>query len=85
MNPILQQFHSRKASQQQQNNNIDNLMSDIQSGKINPQQEVLNYVKSMNPLQRMALKSTMPMISKLGKKFGVTDSEIQDFQRALNL
>ena len=85
MNPILQQFHSRKASQQQQNNNMDNLMSDIQSGKINPQQEVLNYVKSMNPLQRMALKSTMPMISKLGKKFGVTDSEIQDFQRALNL
>lgn len=85
MNPILQQFHSRKASQQQQNNNMDNLMSDIQSGKINPQQEVLNYVKSMNPLQRMALKSTMPMIGKLGKKFGVTDSEIQDFQRALNL
>ena len=85
MNPILQQFHSRKASQQQQNNNMDNLMSDIQSGKINPQQEVLNYVKSMNLLQRMALKSTMPMISKLGKKFGVTDSEIQDFQRALNL
>jgi len=82
MNPILRQFQKNKAPK---NNGIDSVLADIQSGKIDPQEEVLKRMQSLNPLQKRALKAAMPMLGRVGKKFGATDNDIQAIQQALQL
>ena len=81
MNPILRQFQKNKTP----TNNVDSVISDIQSGKIDPQEEVLRRMQTLNPLQKRALKAAMPMLGRVGKKFGATDDDIQAIQQALNL
>ena len=83
MNPILQQFQKNKNPAPK--NNLDGMLADIQSGKIDPQEEVLRRVQTLNPLQKRALKAAMPMLGRVGKKFGATDDDIQAIQQALNL
>ncbi len=82
MNPILRQFQKNKAPK---NNGVDRILADIQSGKIDPQEEVLKRMQSLNPLQKQALKAAMPMLGRVGKKFGATDNDIQAIQQALQL
>ncbi len=83
MNPILRQIQKNKNSSS--NNGVDRVLADIQSGKIDPQEEVLKRMQSLNPLQKQALKAAMPMLGRVGKKFGATDNDIQAIQQALQL
>jgi len=83
MNPILQQF--QKTNNLSSSNGIDSVLADIQSGKIDPQEEVLKRMQTLNPLQKRALKAALPMLSRVGKKFGATDNDIQAIQQALQL
>ena len=83
MNPILRQIQKNKNSSS--NNGVDSVLADIQSGKIDPQEEVLKRMQSLNPLQKRALKAALPMLGRVGKKFGATDNDIQAIQQALQL
>lgn len=83
MNPILNLV--RRQNQPVNplpNNNRDNLQSvveKIKSGKLDAKQQSFEMLKSLTPQQKVAIRQMIPQIKKLGKAFGVSDDNIDNF------
>lgn len=84
MNPILQHL-KRQAPQQgnQRNENVTSLIEGIKNGSIDPKEEALRRLANSSPQMKAKLKMALPMLGALAKKYGIADSEIQSFSKAV--
>lgn len=86
MNPILNllkkqspasQFH--KFTSNASRENLQQMVSDLKAGKIDPKQTALGFLKNLNSQQKSALIQMLPQLKILGKTFGASDSSIKEF------
>lgn len=74
----------RVNSKTQINNDVQSIVNDLKSGKVDAKQSSLDIIKGMSPQQRVAIRQMLPQITKLGKAFGVSDEQIERFTKELN-
>ena len=85
MNPILNLMKNQKVNSRTQTaNNVQSVVSDLKSGKVDAKQSSLDIIKKMSPQQRIAIRQMLPQIAKLGKAFGASDEQIECFTKELN-
>lgn len=83
MNPILRMLKPSKGSQSKTNADLFQLVNDVKSGKVDPKQKSLDIIKSMTSEQKQAINQILPNFLKLGKVFGVSDKNINQFTTEL--
>lgn len=85
MNPILNLMKNQKTNNRvKTTNNVQSMVNDLKSGKVDAKQSSLDIIKKMSPQQRIAIRQMLPQITKLGKAFGVSDEQIERFTKELN-
>ena len=78
MNPIMTML---KVSNAPQSNKLNSLIEQLKSGKLNAREKSLEQLKSLSPQQLQAVKQLLPKITQLGKIFGVSEENIQSFEK----
>lgn len=68
----------------QATNDVQSMVSELKSGKVDAKQSSLDIIKKMSPQQRIAIRQMLPQITKLGKAFGASDEQIERFTKELN-
>ena len=74
---------SPSRGQQSKNSELFQLVNDVKAGKIDTKQRSIEMLQSMTAEQKQAINQMLPNILKLGKAFGVSDSNIQSFSNEL--
>ena len=74
---------SPSKGQQSKNNELFQLVNDVKAGKIDTKQRSIEMLQSMTAEQKQAINQMLPNILKLGKAFGISDSNIQSFSNEL--
>ena len=77
-NPLLQSLN-RQQQQTQGNANVSQIISDIQTGRINPRTKVMEMLNT-NPGLRAFVKTAMPRITSIAKQYGISDADINAFK-----
>ena len=75
-NPLLQSLERKSDASQ--------ILDDVKAGKIDPQQKVLEMLRS-NPALRSSVQSALPVLIAIAKQAGVNDNEINAFKTAANM
>ena len=70
-----------KVSNAPQSNKLNSLIEQLKSGKLNAREKSLEQLKSLSPQQLQAVKQLLPKITQLGKIFGVSEENIQSFEK----
>lgn len=84
MNPILQHLKHRAPQQGNQGNeNVTSLIEGIKNGSIDPREEALRRLENSSPQMKAKLKTALPMLGTLAKKYGIAESEVQSFSKAI--
>ena len=76
--------NQRVNSKTQTTNDVQSMVNDLRSGKVDAKQSSLDIIKKMSPQQRIAIRQMLPQITKLGKAFGASDDQIERFTKELN-
>ena len=84
MNPILQHLkHQAPQQGNQRNENVASLIEGIKNGSIAPKEEALRRLANSSPQMKAKLKMALPMLGALAKKYGIAESEVQSFSKAI--
>ena len=59
---------------------MNQLLSGVKSGKINPKTKAIDLLKQMTPQQKTALKQLLPQLSKFGTLMGVSNKSMELFK-----
>jgi len=78
-NPLLQSLNQQTPTQENGNSSISQVLSDVQSGKLDPRAKVLEML-NVNPGLRALVKTAMPRISSIAKQYGISDADIEAFK-----
>lgn len=82
MNPFLQMVRNqapKKTSNSCTPNIWEQKMEDLKSGKADPKQTALEFVRNLNPKQKTFLKLSLPMFQKFAMQNGASDDGIKSF------
>lgn len=58
-------------------------IADIKSGKLDAKQQSFKMLENLTPQQKVAIRQLLPQVKKLGKAFGVSDENIENFIKEL--
>lgn len=84
MNPILQHLkHQAPQQGNHGNENVTSLIEGIKNGSIDPREEALRRLSNSSPQMKAKLKMALPMLGALAKKYGISESEVQSFSKAI--
>ena len=81
MNPIVKMFQGNQSSNNSNSytNNLQQFIQDLQSGKLDPKQQVLSYLQQMTADQKQAILQILPKVTELGKVMGASEKNIEAF------
>lgn len=82
MNPIMSMLNKSSAKPSMPNN-IQQMIADVKSGKVDAKQKVHEILKNLNSQQKQALNQMLPKLTQLGKVMGASDKNISSFTAEL--